>query len=348
MKHLHISDTQRQTVLSQLINIPWPSDDAARPAMLLERCPEAEQTPLILADSLAEMAGVHSVHVKDERGRMGLGSFKALGAAYVIAHDAETGSAKGQTYVTASAGNHGLSVAAGAAAFGAKAVIYLAQTVPESFAQRLRDQGADVCRHGATYEQSMQGAAEAAQSNGWVLLSDSSWPGYIERPHRLMEGYLVLMQEAVHQIAAPPTHIFLQAGVGGLAAACAACARASWGKDPRIVVVEPEVAPALFASVAEGRPLETTGPASAMGRLDCKEPSLIALKGLARDADTFMTISENEGNVGNNACMKAGLASTPSGAAGVAGLLAAAMQKTSFALDCSSRVLVILSEQADT
>lgn len=328
-----------------LPDIPLPSTDAARPQALLDRCPAAGVTPLTASPDLAARAGVAEVHVKDERDRMGLGSFKALGAAYVIAHDAEAGKARGQTYVTASAGNHGLSVAAGAAAFGARAVVFLADTVPESFADRLRAIGAEVRRHGAIYEESMAGAAEAATENGWILLSDSSWPGYTERPHRLMEGYLVLMQEAIDQMSEAPSHIFLQAGVGGLAAACAALARAAWGDTPRIIVVEPEAAPALYASVTAGSPQVTEGPESAMGRLDCKEPSLIALKGLARDADVFMTISEEEGEKGAAACADAGLPSTPSGAAGVAGLLAA-KDASGFGLSATSRVLVILSEGA--
>ncbi|NNK16882.1 MAG: pyridoxal-phosphate dependent enzyme [Sulfitobacter sp.] len=344
MKHLIKTSEHREAVLKQLADVPWPSIDVGLPNSLLERCPAASQTPLISSPALADRANVASVQVKDERERMGLGSFKALGAAYVIAHDAQRGLARGRTYVTASAGNHGMSVAAGAAAFGANAVIFLADTVPESFADRLRAQGAEVRRHGPIYEDSMKGAAEAAEAHGWILLSDSSWPGYFDRPHRLMEGYLVLMHEAVAQMPEPPTHIFLQAGVGGLAAACAAYARHSWGDAPRIIVVEPEAAPALYASIEAGAPQVTTGPESAMGRLDCKEPSLIALKGLARDADDFMTISEASGATGSDACADAGMPSTPSGAAGVAGLIAASDAAADFGLNKTSRVLVILSE----
>lgn len=345
MKILHKTPAHAQTIAAALSGVPDPSGDAARPQALLARCPAAAETPLIEAPALAEITGVAKIYVKDERGRMGLGSFKALGAAYVIARDAEIGVAKGQTYVTASAGNHGLSVAAGAQAFGAHAVIYLAETVPEAFAQRLRDIGAQVRRHGAVYEASMQGAAQAADKNNWVLLSDSSWPGYFERPHTLMEGYLVLMQEAAAQMPETPTHIFLQAGVGGLAAACAVYARQCWGAAPRIIVVEPDAAPALFASITAGRAQITEGPSSDMGRLDCKEPSLIALKGLARDADDFMLISEAEGTAGSDACTAAGLPSTPSGAAGFAGLLAAQADRSVLGLTPDARVLVILSEE---
>ena len=324
-----------------LAGVPMPSSDAARPAALLTRCPSAAQTPLVHSKALAQQAGVAELWLKDERARMGLGSFKALGAAYVIACDAQAGQAQGRTYVTASAGNHGLSVAAGAAAFKAHAVVYLADPVPEAFAERLRSTGAQVVRHGATYEESMQGAAAAADQNGWALLSDSAWAGYTERPHVLMEGYLVLMQEAMDQMTDVPTHVFLQAGVGGLAAACAALIRQVWGDGPRIVVVEPEAAPALIASIKAGGPVVTSGPVSSMGRLDCKEPSLIALKGLARDADDFMTISEMAGQAGADAVAAAGLTSTPSGAAGVAALLAGGTQ---VGADEAARVLCILSE----
>lgn len=342
MDILHIT---RPLPIAGLDDIPAPSLDAARAQDLVARCPVAGETPLVDAAGLAQAAGVAKLWLKDERGRMGLGSFKALGAAYVIASDAANGAARGQTYVTASAGNHGMSVAAGAAAFGAASVIYIAETVPQAFAQRLAEQGAEVRREGATYEDSMAAAQAAAEAQGWALLSDSSWPGYTERPHRLMEGYLVLMAEAIAQMEAAPSHIYLQAGVGGLAGACAALARHVWGDVPRIIVVEPEVAAALQGSVAAGGPVESAGAISAMGRLDCKMPSLIALKGLARDADAFALISEAEGAAGAAAVAQAGYAATPSGAAGVAGLLALdAAQRAELALDATAQVLCILSE----
>lgn len=337
-------------IIDALAAMPYPSINAAAPRALLAQCPEAKQTPLISATDLARQIGVASIMVKDERGRMGLGSFKALGAAYVIAHQAvETGASDlskalvGRTYVTASAGNHGMSVAAGAHIFGAKSVIYLAETVPESFAQRLRDKGADVVREGAEYEASMAGAARAANENGWTLLSDSSWPGYSELPHRLMEGYLAMADEMVGQLDDAPTHILLQAGVGGLAGACAALFREVWGNSPEIIVIEPEAAPALQASIKAGRPVVASGPVSNMGRLDCKEPSLIALKGLARDADSFVTISEEDAESAMPVLAENGLETTPSGGAGLAALLASGAVET-LDLTPDSRILCILSE----
>lgn len=324
---------------------PFPSVDAERPARLLKRCPRAAPTPLLCVAALAEALQLGALHVKDERERLGLGSFKGLGAAYVIALDAEAGRAKGAVYVAASAGNHGLSVAAGAAAFGAKAVIYLAVTVPEAFAERLRALGAEVVRAGSSYEDSMDAAAEAAAASGAALLSDSSWPGYLERPWALMEGYLALMREVFADMTDPPSHVLLQAGVGGLAGAAAAAMRSEWGDAPRIIVVEPAVAPALQGSIAAGAPTVAEGPASIMGRLDCKAPSLIALKGLARDADLFATITEAEAAEGAALAARHGLASTASGAAGLAALAAASAEdRRALGLGAEARVLVILSE----
>jgi diaminopropionate ammonia-lyase len=345
MDILHIT---RPAALAGLEAIPLPSDNAARAQALVARCPVAGVTPLETNVAIATHAGVQDVWIKDERSRMGLGSFKALGAAYVIATQAQAGDVSARTYVTASAGNHGLSVAAGASAFGASSVVYIAQTVPESFAARLQEQGAQVVREGATYEDSLVAAEKVAEENGWQLLSDGSWEGYTDLPQLLMEGYTVLMAEAIAQLPDQPTHIFLQAGVGGLACACAALARTKWGDAPRIVVVEPEAAPALHGSIKAGRAVESSGPLSDMGRLDCKMPSLIALKGLARDADSFALISESEGQSGAGLAMVAGLASTPSGAAGIAALVSLDdNQREALGLTAQSRVLCILSEGPD-
>ena len=156
--------------------------------------------------------------------------------------------------------------------------VFVAETVPEAFADRLRRKGTEVVRAGATYEASMAEAERQAAENGWQLLSDSTWPEMTSPGRDVMEGYLIMGEEIKHQIPEPPTHVFLQAGVGGLAAACASSARTNWGKEVTIIVVEPEAAPALQASIAAGKPVVAPGPVSNMGRLDCKEPSHLAVE----------------------------------------------------------------------
>ncbi|SEN07392.1 diaminopropionate ammonia-lyase [Palleronia pelagia] len=297
---------------------------------------------------LARRAGVDRVSVKDERPRMGLGSFKALGAAHAIARAAaetvEGGdwarALEGHVFVTASAGNHGLSVAAGARVFGARAVVFLARTVPDSFAAALAAKGAEPVRAGATYEESMEAAEKVATDNGWTLLSDSSWPGYTDWPRRVMEGYLQMAAEAVGQIAAPPTHVLLQAGVGGMAAAVAAHLRLVWGDAPRIVIIEPATAPALLDSIRGERVVTSRGPPSCMGRLDCKTPSLIALAGLSRDADQFVTLADDEVEEAIRTLAAGGLETSPSGGAGLAALLCG------LKLGPEARVLAFVTEGA--
>lgn len=334
--------------------------DAATVLHLLSQCPAHAPTPLVDAKALADQAGIAALWVKDERARMGLGSFKALGAAFAIAKWAAetTGDVPiekalvGETFICASAGNHGLSVAAGAPLFGAKAVVVLAETVPENFAERLRAKGAETIRAGADYEASMDASRKLAESEGWTLLSDGSWTGYLDWPRDVMEGYLALGREANDQIVAldqgPPTHLFVQAGVGGLAAAVAATMRAHWGDDPIITVVEPDAAPAIQASIEAGGLVDTKGPVSSMGRLDCKTPSLLALDALAKDADFFMTISDEAVESRLPMLGERQLATTPSGGAGLAALLQAMEGDgaSKLHLDATSRVLVIVSEQA--
>ena len=187
----------------------------------------------------------------------------------------------------------------------------------------------------------MTAAAKAAIANNWVLLSDSSWPGYTELPHLLMEGYLVMAAETVKQMKSAPTHIFLQAGVGGLAAACAAYFRSAWADTPEITVVEPQAAPALHDAIQAGKIVSAAGPVSSMGRLDCKEASMIALNGLARDADRFVLLHDDEVEGVMPVLAGHGLTTTPSGGAGLA---AALLGKVDLRSDC--RILVILSEEA--
>ncbi len=335
------------------------SSDPREPQHLLAHCPAARATALRDLPELARRSRVGAVMVKDERERMEIGSFKALGAAYAIARLAaeraggpealardpqRSAKLEDMVFACASAGNHGLSVAVGARMFGARAIIYLADTVPEAFARRLHRFGAEVRRTGAFYEASMAAARADCEHNGWTLLSDSSWPGYVELPMRVMEGYLVMAAEAADQIGMHPSHIFLQAGVGGFAAAMTAYFRVRWGAGPTIVVVEPDIAATLLKSIEAGRPVQVPGPNSVMGRLDCKEPSHLALGELARNADFFMTITDRQCMEMVEDLLRLGMATTPSGAAGLAAVQHLGSDRKILGLDSGSRVLAFITE----
>ena len=331
------------------------STDVEAVRKLLEMCPKASRTPLTSSISLADKAGVKNIWFKDERQRMGLGSFKALGAAYVIADHASkivsnNASASewkkalnGKCYVTASAGNHGLSLAAGARLFGAKAVIYLSRNVPSSFADKIRSYDAEVVVVGNSYEESMEGAQKAAADNNWMLLSDVTWDGY-DAGLKVMEGYLVAAAEAYEDCPESPTHIFLQAGVGGFPAAMAAQARRHFGNDPKIIIVEPTEAPVLLESIQAGKGVKVEGSISIMGRLDCKVPSTRALSSLAKTCTHFMTITDNDAEECMEELENEGLKTSPSGGAGYAGLIDLKNYDES-GLNKDSNVMIFLTEQ---
>jgi diaminopropionate ammonia-lyase len=328
---------------------------------LLEICPAYTQTPIV------EISPLNNIRllIKDETNRMGLGSFKALGGIYAVAKflleqwEKENGSqlpagrltdpeirswSNKFTFVCASAGNHGIAVAKGAELFNANSRVHIAHPVPASFAQRLATLGAVVIRSGETYEESMV-AAMNDNSNGETLLADSSWPGYYHLPMLVMEGYTVIAEE-MRQVFLHednwPTHVFLQAGVGGLAASMAYEIRKNWKQQPSIVVVEPLAAPCLFESYKRGRVTTVSGPISSMGRLDCKEPSLIAFKLLKELADDFVCVSDEDALAAADFLAQNNLATTASGAAGLAAILSNA--KLDITIPDNSICLAIATE----
>lgn len=336
---------------------------AERPLALLDKCPAYAPTPIVDCAAIASSLGVASLRVKNEAGRMQLGSFKALGGAFAVAQvlvseaeadlgrpvepqdltgDAMRRRAAARTFATASAGNHGLSIAAGARIFGARAVIFLAADVPEAFAERIRALGAEVVRGEGTYEDSVAAAIDLTAQNGWQLLADGSWPGYIDPPALVMEGYAVLAEEcraAFETSGDWPTHVLLQAGVGGLAAAFSAYIRETWPTQPVITVVEPDRAPCLLRSVAAGQLTRVEGPVSNMGRLDCKDASLIAFEALRSDADIFVTVSDAEAGAAVEEIAGHGVLTTPSGAAGLA-----ALRFRDLGVSATDRCMIIASE----
>jgi len=304
----------------------------------LQACPVHAPSPLIRIEG----PGGEGILVKNETGRLGLGSFKALGGVYAVA--TMIGESLGtseitpeqllapdsreiageMTFVCASAGNHGLAVATGAQLFGAKARIHLSNKVPPSFATQLRSRSAEVAISGDTYEESLIAALQDAESTGSILLADGSWPGYTHPPSLVMEGYTVIAEELRNSFIDNrhwPTDIYLQAGVGGLAGAIAHMIRKTWDVQPRIYIVEPEAAPCLAKSSAAGCPVRVEGPSSNMGRLDCKEPSIVALGVLAQSDVEYIAIPDNAAASAADYLLSKGLPTTPSGAAGMAALI---------------------------
>ena len=333
------------------------STDNRLPLKLMTLCPNTDKVRLKSLEKLSSKLGLGNLTVIDESQRMGLGSFKALGATYAMIKIALGNcfeldqslvleeikeKLSGKTFSTASAGNHGLSVAAGARVFGANSQIYVSKNVPTAFIRKLEGFGAKVKVHGATYDESLNKVILDSEKSGWILLSDSTWDGY-DLGLDVMEGYLISISQALKEISIPPTHVFLQAGVGGLAASFAAYIRKVLGDEPIIYVVEPSNAPCLQRSIEYGRLMKANGPTSKMGRLDCKIPSLKAFYSLSKTANSFITITERESELGTRYLASQGYSISQSGSAGLVALSLLCQKKQS-EMNYSSRVLCIFSE----
>lgn len=334
-------------------------------------------TPLHRLTELAKSLELGDILYKDEGPRFGLGSFKALGGAYaglrilqrelctrlgkpVTMADIRAGVYVDEmakiTLASATDGNHGRSLAWGAGRFGAPCQIYIHRNVSEGRAQAMRDLGAMVTRIDGDYDASVEEVRRDAEANGWFVVSDTSWDGYTQPPTDVMAGYGVMVHEIVQDLDVSPTHVFLQGGVGGLAAAVIAGLRQHWGDDaPRVVVVEPELAACLYESAKAGVATNVTiEEETLMTGLSCGEPSPLAWAVLREEAQDFMTIPDSivapamrlAGNpVGDDPAIVAG----ESAVAGFAAVIAAANQdglRAVLGLNAASRVLVIGSEGA--
>jgi diaminopropionate ammonia-lyase len=349
----------------------------SKAAALLSSCPKAKATPLYLMAGLAHDLGLASLAVKDEGQRLGLGSFKALGGAYavmtLVLEEASLrlqrkllpadllsadvrGVAATITVCCATDGNHGRSVAAGARIAGCRSVIFVHQGVSAHRAAAIAGYGAQVRRGSKNYDDSVREAAATAELEGWTIVSDTSWPGYEEIPLTVMQGYSIMAGEAFDLLAECPTHIFVQAGVGGLAAAVAAHALDVYGSGmPKIVVVEPARAACLFESAKAGRLTEIAqGESTIMGMLECYAPSAIAWEVLAPLASGYVILEEQEAiaamrRLAFPAIGDPTITAGESGGTGLAGLVAClnnAAARTALELGPLSRVLIFNSEGA--
>ena len=334
-------------------------------------------TPLHALPALAQALGVAAVHYKDEGSRFGLGSFKALGGAYAVARllCRELGARLGRelstqdlltpelralcagiTVTCATDGNHGRSVAWGAQLFGCRCVIYIHATVSEGRKAAIAHYGAEVVRTPGNYDDAVRQADADAKLHGRFVISDTSYPGYMDVPRDVMQGYQLMVQEAAQQLAQRPTHIFVQAGVGGLAAAvCGYFWERDGSERPVFVVVEPDRADCLTQSAKAGRLTAVTGDIDTlMAGLACGEVSHLAWEILEHGTDGFCVINDQAAveamrllahPLGNDPVIVAG----ESAVAGVAAAVAACQSDANrqvLGLTADSRILFFGSEAA--
>ena len=238
--------------------------------------------------------------------------------------------------------------------FGCACIIYIHRDVSAGRQQAMEAFGADVIRITGNYDESIRLADSEALVHGRIIVSDTSYPGYVDIPKDVALGYTVMLAEAVEQMGdSIPTHVFIQAGVGGLAAAVCAYFWELWGSQrPRFIVVEPEQANCLQESARQGKRAIVTGDLDTlMAGLACGEVSLLAWDILEPGVDDFMTISEDA----VAPCMKllaTGQPPVEAGESAVAGLAAAIVARADvdlskqLGLDASSRIFVIGTEGA--
>ena len=230
-------------------------------------------TPLIELNKLSKELGLNKIFYKDESKRFDLKSFKALGGAYAVEKVSKGN--KDITVATATAGNHGRSVAWGAKRLGLKCKIFISEFVSDARGQAMSDLGADVVKVKGNYERSLIECIQQSTDNNWQIVQDVAWEGYLMVPKFTMAGYTVMMREIADQITNDQiTHIILQAGVGGMAGAMVAGIARYLNYIPTTIVVEPDSAACVLESIRTGK-IEKIDikRESLMGGMSCGEVS---------------------------------------------------------------------------
>ena len=250
-------------------------------------------TPLILLNKLNEKLKFNKIFYKDESKRFHLKSFKALGGAYAVEKIIKGNNKK--VISTATAGNHGRSVAWGSQKNGLECKIYISEFVSESRAEVMRNFGADVIRVKGNYDNSLNECIRQSNKNNWQIVQDVAWEDYKLVPKLTMAGYSVMMKEISEQIKNEKiSHVILQAGVGGMAAAMVAGIARYLDYTPKIIVVEPDSAACVLESIKTNKIEKITiEKESIMGGMSCGEVSLVPWEILKNSVHFCVTVSDN-------------------------------------------------------
>ena len=250
-------------------------------------------TPLISLKKLSEKLKLNNIFYKDESKRFHLKSFKALGGAYAV--EKVTKEKKETTVSTATAGNHGRSVAWGSKRLGLKCKIFISEYVSEFRAKVMRDFGAEVIRVKGNYDNSLKECIKQSKQNNWQIVQDVAWQDYKFVPRLTMAGYSVMMKEISEQINNQKiSHVILQAGVGGMAAAMVAGIVKYLNHVPQIIVVEPESAACVLESIKAGKIKKISiKKESLMGGMSCDEVSMVPWEILKNSVNYCVTVSDN-------------------------------------------------------
>lgn len=336
--------------------------------------PGYQPTALHSCPGLAARLGVRTVLVKDESERLGLPSFKILGASWaalttvqsawggetdgplsVATVSASIGSTTGRGLVAATDGNHGRGIARVAALLGLESTILVPDGTSQARIDAISSEGATVEIVDGTYDDAIAASARLAD-DGHLVVSDTSWEGYVAAPRAVVEGYSTMffeIDDALAEQGLPqPDVLALQAGVGAFAAAGLRHYRDGRDEPPVTVVVEPSSANCLMASARAGGLTLVPGPhRSSMAGLNCGMPSELVWPLLAAGTDVFVGIDDDYAEDAMRALAREGIVSGESGAAGLGGLLALAErgtpeERSRAGLHADACVLVVNTEGA--
>ena len=257
----------------------------------ISRWQEYQPTPLENLNKLSKELNIKNIFYKYESKRFGLKSFKALGGAYAV--EKITKGKKDVIVSTATAGNHGKSVAWGAKNLGLNCKIFISENVSETRAEEMRNLNAEVIRVKGNYEDSLNFCKEESKKNNWEIIQDVAWPDYELVPKLTMAGYSTIIKEISVQTNEYITHIFLQAGVGGMAAGLVAGVANYFKKVPKIIIVEPENANCVMQSIENNTPTSVDiKKESIMGGMSCGEVSLVPWQILKNSVNNCVSVSD--------------------------------------------------------
>ena len=250
-------------------------------------------TPLLSLEKLNQKLKLKNIFYKDESKRFNLKSFKALGGAYAVAKISK--GKKNIIISSATAGNHGRSVAWGAQRLGLKCNIFVSQYVSNERVKEIEKFGAKVFRIKGNYENSLNECKKLSKKNGWILVQDVSTKSYKYIPQLTMAGYSIMIKEISTQTKQYITHIFLQAGVGGMAAGVVAGVAKYFKRIPKIIIVEPDRADCVMQSIKNNKMIKIKiSKESIMGGMSCNEMSLIPWQILKKSTNYCVSISDSK------------------------------------------------------
>ncbi len=355
-----------------------PVHRSMEPQIFHRRLPEYEVTPLVRLKPLASRLGLGELLVKDESDRLGLPSFKILGASWAVYTmlSRRLGLAMGSwegleelyalleplrplELVTATDGNHGRAVACMAERLGLWAKVFVPEGINASRVDAIRSYGAELVVVDGTYDDAVAAAAASVEGeSGSLLVQDTGWDLYEDVPSWIVDGYDTLFQEADEQILelgiGRPDLILVQIGVGSLAMAAVRHYITPGGSCiPRMLGVEPVTAATAIASLKAGRPEIVPGPhRSVMAGLNCGLLSSPAWPWIRGGMDGIVAIEDDRAGQAAAELRALSIDAGESGAAGFGGLLeicsnpAMPFVRERARLSPSSVVLVINTEGA--